>query len=184
MNFQMSRSGSALQLELFKPEAPAASSQEHNLEALFAHLNDLHWRGKLPEFKCEWSNRMITTWGACYKRRKLIRISSIFKQRPQDEILALLSHEMIHILYGGHGKRFRQELKRIGLEGDIQRRFPQLVEWTHSLRRAYKYTYRCQKCCVQIQRRRKIHGYCVACHEKGIRSKFKLYRTRTSHQNP
>jgi len=117
---------------------------------------------------------MITTWGACYRGKKLIRISTIFKNRPLEEILALLGHEMIHIRYVGHGKRFRQELKRIGLEGDVQKRFPDLVKWTHSLRRSLRYTYICSLCGFEIQRRRKIHGYCVSCYEKGIRSKFKL----------
>ncbi len=145
-----------------------------DLGDLFRYLNHQHWQGRLPDFRCEWSNRMITTWGACYRGKKLIRISSIFKNRPLDEVLALLSHEMIHIRYGGHGKRFHQELKRIGLEGDVQRRFPDLVKWTQSLRRNYRYTYMCSRCGVRIERRRKIHGFCVACHGKGIRSKFKL----------
>jgi predicted SprT family Zn-dependent metalloprotease len=161
-----------LQLELFSPDV--VQNREYNLQELFFHLNRKHWQGRLPVFQCEWSDRMITTWGACFRRKKLIRISSIFKTRSIDEILALLSHEMIHIRCGGHGKRFRQELKRIGLEGDVQRRFPDLVKWTQSLRRAYRHTYVCRKCGVQIQRRRKIHGYCAACHQRGVRSKFKL----------
>jgi len=161
-----------LQLELFIPESPL--NQEPDLQSLFDFLNQKHWGSRLPLFRCEWSNRMITTWGVCYRGKKLIRISSIFKNRPIEEILALLGHEMIHIRYGGHGKRFRQELKRIGLEGDVQRRFPDLVKWTHSLRRKLRYTYKCLRCGYQIQRRRKIHGYCAACYEKGVRSKFKL----------
>ncbi len=172
MNSQIHSSGNVQQLELFTPPTPKASNCD--LPALFEYLNRKYWQGRLPSFRCEWSNRMITTWGACYRRRQLIRISSIFKERPLDEILALLSHEMIHIRYAGHGKRFRQELKRIGLEGDVQRRFPDLVKWTHSLRRALRYTYACSRCGIQIQRRRKIHGNCAACHEKGIRSRFKL----------
>jgi hypothetical protein len=160
------------QLELFTP--PTLQATNHDLHSLFEYLNRKFWQGRLPYFRCEWSNRMITTWGTCYRGRGLIRISSIFKDRPLNEVLALLSHEMIHIRYAGHGKRFRQELKRIGLEGDVQRHFPDLVKWTHSLRRAFRYTYACLRCGIQIQRRRKIRGNCAACHEKGIRSKFKL----------
>jgi SprT-like family len=161
-----------LQLELFLPEV--ALDQEHSLQNLFDYLNQKHWQSKLPVFRCEWSSKMITTWGLCYRHKKLIRISSIFKNRPLDEILALLGHEMIHIRYGGHGKRFRQELKRIGLEGDVQLHFPDLVKWTESFRRSLRYTYVCSRCDFQIQRRRKIHGYCASCYEKGIRAKFKL----------
>ena len=170
----MSTSGNTFQFELFNEDINITRLEEHDLASMFVQLNQRYWKGLLPSFRCEWSNRMITTWGACYRKKGLIRISGIFKQRPREEILALLCHEMIHIRYAGHGKRFRQELKRIGLEGDIQGRFPGLVQWTESLRRAYRYTYRCKRCGVEIRRRRKIHGYCVACHARGIRSKFKL----------
>ena len=172
MSYPMPKSGSLLQLELFARQT--FSETEYDLADLFRYLNRLHWQNRLPHFHCEWSNRMITTWGVCYRRRKLIRISSIFKSRSLDEILALLSHEMIHIRHGGHGKRFRQELKRIGLEGDVQRRFPDLVRWTQTLRRAFRYTYICNRCGIRIDRRRKIHGFCAACNEKGVRSKFRL----------
>lgn len=160
------------QLELFAP--PTLQTSNRDLQSLFEYLNRKFWQGRLPYFQCEWSHRMITTWGSCYRRRRPIRISSIFKDRPMEELLALLGHEMIHIRYAGHGKRFRGELKRIGLEGDVQRHFPDLVKWTHSLRRSFRYTYACSRCGIQIQRRRKIQGNCAACHDKGIRSRFKL----------
>jgi len=168
----MRRTSNALQLEMFSP--PVFSEEELDLQEIFAYLNQKHWKGRLPEYRCEWSNRMITTWGMCYRVRKLIRISSFFKTRPLQEILALLSHEMVHIRYGGHGKKFHQELKRIGLAGDVQRNFPELIALTETLRRAYRYTYECPKCSTQIQRRRKIHGYCSDCYDKGIRAKFRL----------
>jgi SprT-like family protein len=171
----MRQNSSALQLDLFV--SPVLPENELDLPALFKHLNQKHWNGRLPEFRCEWSNRMITTWGMCYRRKKLIRISSFFKLRPLEEILALLSHEMIHIRYGGHGKKFHQELKRIGLAGDVQRSFPHLVSWTETLRRALRYIYECPRCGLQIQRRRKIHGYCSDCYDKGIRAKFRLKAT-------
>jgi len=161
-----------IQLELFAFEPEKAG--EYNLQDLFDHLNGKHWKGRLSSFRCEWSNRMITTWGACYRGRKLIRISSRFKNRSIEELMALMSHEMIHIRYSGHGMRFRRELRRIGLEGDVQRRFPGLVSWSSSQRRELRYKYICSGCGVTIRRRRKIHGYCAACGSKGVQSKFKL----------
>jgi hypothetical protein len=166
------RTSSPLQLELYS--FPVLPVQDLDLQMLFHYLNKKYWQGRLPFFRCEWSNRMITTWGMCYRGKKLIRISSYFKLRPLEEILALLSHEMIHIRYGGHGQRFHRELKRIGLAGDVQRNFPDLVAWTESLRRACRYTYECPRCNFQIKRRKKIHGYCSACYNKGIRAKFRL----------
>ena len=162
--------GQQLQL-VFEPQK---TSTQIDLQALFHELNQRHWRGELPVFRCEWSERMITTWGTCYRTRRLIRISSFFRTRPAAELSALLSHEMIHIKYGGHGPRFKRELKRIGMEGDVQRLFPHLDDLTNALRRSYRYTYQCKECHLRIHRRRKIRGYCAECWERGIRSRFRL----------
>jgi hypothetical protein len=120
------------QLELF----PDPELNPPSLEQLFHILNRRHWNGRLPFFRCEWSDRMITTWGCCYRGRRLIRISSLFRTRPIRELEALMCHEMIHIKYRGHGKRFKNELKRIGLKGDVQRIFPHLNELTKNHRDA------------------------------------------------
>ena len=162
------------QLELFSVEELAA---EYDLQDLFHHLNCKHWRGKLPLYRCVWSDRMISTWGSCHPDKQLIRISSFFKKRPAAELAALLSHEMVHIRYRGHGLRFRKELQRIGLAGDIQRHFPHLKEWSHSLRRPLRYTYQCPSCHARIRRRKRIKGYCASCYERGIASRFKLVET-------
>jgi hypothetical protein len=158
------------QLDLFAEER----SSEYKLQDLFHHLNRKHWKGALPVYKCEWSDRMISTWGSCHSRKQVIRISSFFKQRPLPELLALLCHEMIHIRHRGHGKRFHKELARIGLRGDVQRHFPHLNDLTDSLRRPLRYTYECPRCHVRIQRRRRIRGYCIACYNAGTKSRFRL----------
>ncbi|HJZ12893.1 MAG TPA: SprT-like domain-containing protein, partial [Acidobacteriota bacterium] len=148
--------------------------QEYELEELFQYLNRKYWDGKLPLYRCEWSDRMISTWGSCYPHKQLIRISGLFKQRPHAELVALLCHEMIHIRYRSHGVRFRNELKRIGLLGDVQRHFPHLNTITDARRRPLRYTYECPRCQVQIRRRRRIKGYCAACYSAGMRSRFRL----------
>jgi hypothetical protein len=160
-----------IQLELFTHEQ---QTSDYKLQDLFHHLNRKHWNGRLPFYKCEWSNRMISTWGCCYPDQHLIRISSFFKERPLPEVLALLLHEMIHIRYRGHGIRFRNELKRIGLAGDVQRQFPHLSEMTHARRRTLRYIYECPQCHTQIRRRRRIKGYCSGCYSRGITSRFRL----------
>lgn len=160
------------QLDLFAD--PLA--EEFELQEVFRALNRRYWDGELPEYRCEWSIRMFSTWGTCHRHLQVIRISSLFKQRPLRELEALLCHEMIHIKYRGHGPRFKRELKRIGLQGDVQKRFPHLNDITNSLRRPLRYTYECGACKSRIQRRRRIRGYCAACHARGFRSPFRLVR--------
>lgn len=161
------------QLELFTENEV---NWETSLQELFRHLNVKHWGGKLPGYRCEWSDRMITTWGCCYPSRRVIRVSSWFQTRPRRELEAVLAHEMIHIRYQGHGRSFRKELKRIGLEGDIERHFPHLVNLTQMRRRSLRYLYECPDCKLRIRRRKKIRGYCARCYQSGIRSRFLLVR--------
>lgn len=146
----------------------------YDLDFLFEHLNQLHWRNSLPSYRIEWSNRMIVTWGCCYRDRNLIRINTFFRRRPLPELIALLNHEMIHIRIPGHGLSFRQELRRLGMPGDVEGLFPHLDDLTNERRRSYRYDYECPRCKVRIRRRIKIRGYCVACHNSGVVSRFKL----------
>jgi predicted SprT family Zn-dependent metalloprotease len=165
------------QLELFSLDSistlPRLSS---DLKSLFQYLNHKYWNSSLPHCRCEWSNRMITTWGCYYPDRKLIRISSFFKDRPLPELLALLCHEMIHIKYRGHGIKFKRELKRIGLEGDMEASFPHLTELTQNRRRSLRYLYECPLCKQRLRRRKIIHGYCARCYQSSRWSKLKLIR--------
>ena len=146
----------------------------YDLDFLFDHLNHLYWKNSLPRFRIEWSSRMITTWGCCYRDRKLIRISSFFYTRPLPELVALLKHEMIHIRIPGHGMAFRKELSRLGMPRDVEGLFPHLDDLTNQRRRSFRYDYQCPRCKVRIRRRNKIRGYCVACYERGVSSRFIL----------
>jgi predicted SprT family Zn-dependent metalloprotease len=149
----------------------------YDLNFLFDQLNSRFWSGKLPRFQCEWSNRMITTWGCCYRSIGLIRISSFFRSRPLAEVAAVLLHEMAHIKHPGHGRAFRRELERIGMAEDVEGCFPHLNDLTNAMRRALRYQYECPKCRVRIKRRRKIRGYCADCYNSGSLSRFRLITT-------
>lgn len=148
----------------------------YDLNLLFDELNSKHWEGTLPKFRCEWSQRLITTWGVCYPDYGLIRINMLFQQRPLPELEAVMKHEMIHVRIRGHGRPFRRELERIGLPRDVEGHFPVLNDVTRSLRRALRYSYECPRCRLRILRRRQIRGYCAACYKKGRVSRFKLLR--------
>ena len=146
----------------------------YDLNFLFDQLNIRYWAGKLPQFRCEWSTRMITTWGCCYRSSGLIRISSFFRARPLAELAAVLLHEMVHIKHPGHGGPFRRELQRIGMAEDVEGHFPHLNDLTNAMRRAFRYQYECPRCQVRIKRRRKIRGYCTDCYNSGSLSRFRL----------
>jgi predicted SprT family Zn-dependent metalloprotease len=146
----------------------------YDLDFLFDQLNRQYWEGSLPRYRTEWSRRMIVTWGCCYPSRKLIRINSFFRNRPLPELIALLGHEMIHIRISGHGGPFQRELQRIGMPEDVEGLFPHLEKLTHARRRSYRYIYQCPRCALRIHRRNRIRGCCVACHEAGFVSRFKL----------
>lgn len=146
----------------------------YDLDFLFDQLNSRYWQGALPRFRCEWSSRMITTWGCCYPDHAVIRISSLFQARPPAELEAVMKHEMIHVRIRGHGRAFRKELERVGLPRDVEGHFPYLNEITHGRRRALRYAYECPRCLARIQRRRRIRGFCAACYHLGVMSRFKL----------
>lgn len=146
----------------------------YDLELMFDQLNRCYWQGALPRFRCEWSGRMITTWGCCYPDLALIRINTVFQSRPLPELEAVMKHEMIHVRIRGHGRAFRRELERIGLPRDVEGHFPHLNEITHRRRRALRYTYECPSCRSRIRRRRRIRGFCAGCYRKGVLSRFKL----------
>ena len=146
----------------------------YELNFLFDQLNRRFWDGMLPRFECEWSSRMTTTWGCCYRSARLIRISSFFKRRPLAEVVAVLLHEMAHIQHPGHGLPFRKELQRIGMANDVEGHFPHLNDLTNAMRRALRYQYECPRCHLRIQRRRKIRGYCADCYDAGSLSRFRL----------
>lgn len=148
----------------------------YDLELLYAQLNNRYWEGTLPRFRCEWSPRMITTWGSCYPDYGLIRISTLFQNRPLPELEAVMKHEMIHVRIRGHGRAFRKELARIGLPRDVEGHFPVLNELTRSRRRSLRYSYECPRCRLRILRRKRIRGYCAACYKRGAVSRFKLLR--------
>lgn len=149
----------------------------YDLGLLYDQLNLRYWNGALPKFRCEWSPRMITMWGCCYPDHGLIRINTLFQNRPLAELEAVMKHEMIHVRIRGHGRTFRRELERVGLPRDVEGHYPALSEITRSRRRALRYAYECPRCRVRIHRRRRIRGYCADCYNKGALSRFKLLRT-------
>lgn len=89
------------------------------LRSLFDEYNDKYFDGRLSVDKIGWSNRKTTLRAvACYddwrNGLKWIEINPLLKGYPnKDTFRDLIVHEMIHLMYMGHGQDFQNEMNRL-----------------------------------------------------------------------
>lgn len=99
------------------------------LAPLFIQMNSRFFNNEIPSIPVEWSTRMTRSagifWWKRYPSQRLecgIRLSApLLAHRPCTDILATLTHEMIHAwialhvqdLHHGHGPLFRRKLECI-----------------------------------------------------------------------
>ncbi len=140
---------------------------DEELYHLFDRYNWMYFGGSLPRPQIEYSNRM-TTAGAYFPARKLIRIGRKYHELFPEEVVDTLKHEMIHILYLNHGAKFKSEASRIGASVRAQ---------SHpSLRRPPKYVYECPGCLMEYPRQKRfVMASCGKCSPGGkYDRRFKL----------
>ncbi|WP_246541277.1 M48 family metallopeptidase [Peptoniphilus ovalis] len=53
--------------------------------------------------------KMKVRWGTCYPASGKININLKLAERPIDEIEAVVLHELVHLKYGNHDKKFYNE---------------------------------------------------------------------------
>ncbi len=88
-----------------------------DLTDLFAALNRLHWRGRLPAYRVRRA-RLKAQLGYCDDRKRLIVLRSDLTGRALRQVLL---HEMCHIGDPSpqrHGPRFRRKLERLTRRGE------------------------------------------------------------------
>lgn len=73
-------------------------------------INQKYFDGKLAGFKIIWSKKMISSFGICSPEKKLIRISSRVKNFPSWVFDYLIIHELAHLVYPNHGRKFWQKV--------------------------------------------------------------------------
>lgn len=56
--------------------------------------------------------KMKVRWGTCYPKRGDIKINLYLASRPLEEIEAVVLHELVHLKYFYHDKKFREECKK------------------------------------------------------------------------
>ncbi len=125
------------------------------LADLYAKLNRTFWRGKLPSARVEWSHRLRIA-GKCYPDLDPPRIvlSRSYHEHFPEDVERTLKHEMLHLRYRTHGKRFKAEARRVGALLHT-REYP-------GLRRKPVYVYACPGCGREYAYRKRVTGLACA----------------------
>ena len=155
---------------------PAELPPVEELRRLFRHYNWLYFKGKLPETRIEYSNRM-TSAGSYSPRLKLIKISRKYHEIFPEEVADTLKHEMLHIVNPHHDAAFKAEAARVGASVKA-RSHP-------SLRKPPRYVYVCPNCGLEYPRQKKLRqSSCGRCSKGGhYDERFKL-RLKTPSRQP
>lgn len=56
--------------------------------------------------------KMKVRWGTCYPQSGAIKINLYLAERPREEIEAVVLHELVHLKYFYHDKKFLEECKK------------------------------------------------------------------------
>lgn len=150
-----------------KPGDPLPTVAE--LYRRFDMYNWMHFQGKLPRPRIEYSNRMISA-GSYTPHGRIIKIGRKYHELFPEDIDDTLKHEMIHIIHFYHDAAFKREARRIGASVKA-RSHP-------ALRRPPKYLYTCPGCKREYPRQRQIRlascGYCSSGGKYDKRYKLRL----------
>lgn len=103
--------------------APKGASKEKKEAILYAFyrrvLNDL-----ILQYSAKWERiwgvemsgftfrRQKTIWGSCNRRTKRISYNLELAKYPKECIEYIVAHELLHIIFGGHGRDFKNALSR------------------------------------------------------------------------
>ncbi len=94
----------------FKKKIDRSQKRKNNLEKLADKLNQQYFKGKLKYRSINWSRRQKRILGSCSVYSRDIRLSDKLKRAPLWVIKAVLLHEMTHIIYPDHGRKFNQKM--------------------------------------------------------------------------
>lgn len=124
------------------------------LYKMYKDSNHKYFYGKLPnDVTIEWSNRLTSSAGICYVKKKVIRLSTHYHRRYPLDVTSTLLHEMIHLVTPGHGKEFKQQVERIkALGGNVSRYSKERAKIPEKF-----WLYICPICNKQIMRIARLH---------------------------
>jgi len=139
---------------------------------MFNRINEQYFRGRLPQARISYSNRMLIA-GSFTPSKKEIKIGRRYHEIFPDDVEDTLKHEMIHIINLKHDTRFRRIADKIGAS---------LKARSHpALRGSYKYLYICPACGKEYPRRKRLRmASCGICTRgKSFDPRFKLILKKT-----
>lgn len=128
-----------------------------DLQLLFAHFNNMHFDGEIPAYRIAYNARFANLAGRTTYKPPLIELSPKHLEGKPDELRETLLHEMIHAwlhakgLNPGHTPAFKKKMRELGLRSiyhDLGTARP-LNE------SAKRYILRCEKCTMEVLRKRK-----------------------------
>jgi predicted SprT family Zn-dependent metalloprotease len=127
------------------------------LQMLFAQFNFRYFDGEIPAFRIAWNARFSNVAGRISYKPPLIELSPKHLRGKPDELRETLLHEMIHAwLYArgespGHTPAFKRKMRELGLRS-IYHDLGSAAPLNPSTKR---YILRCEKCGMELLRRRK-----------------------------
>jgi predicted SprT family Zn-dependent metalloprotease len=137
------------------------------LQLLFAQLNYMHFDGEIPTYRIAYNARFSNLAGRITYKPPTIELSPKHLRGKPDELRETLLHEMIHAwLYAkganpGHTAAFKKKMRELGLRSiyhDLGTAKP-----LHAS--AKRYILRCEKCTMEVLRKRKppANVMCARC---------------------
>lgn len=153
---------------------------EADLQLLFAQYNFAHFDGEIPSFKIAYNARFSNVAGRITYKPPLIELSPKHLNGKPEELRETLLHEMIHAwLHArgenpGHTPAFKRKMHKLGLRS-IYHDLGSAAPLNPSTRR---YLVRCEKCGMEVLRRKKPPASLVCARCRKSLSVFEITEMR------
>lgn len=149
--------------ETSKPTELPALAELYRKYDLF---NALHFGRSLTAATISYSTRMLAA-GLCHPHERKIKIGVPYHRLFPAEVDETLLHEMIHLIYPGHDRRFRSLAEQLGVSVHAR--------YHPDLRRPPRFLYQCPECGKDYPRSRRLRETaCGDCSGVSYDSRYKL----------
>ena len=128
-----------------------------DLQLMFAQFNFLYFDGEIPAYRIAYNARFSNVAGRITYKPPIIELSPKHLLGKPDELRETLLHEMIHAwlhakgMPPGHTPTFKKKMNELGLRS-IYHDLGKAAPFNESPKR---YILRCEKCGMEVLRRRK-----------------------------
>jgi predicted SprT family Zn-dependent metalloprotease len=150
------------------------------LQLLFAQYNFVHFDGQIPSFRIAYNARFSNVAGRITYKPPLIELSPKHLRGKPDDLRETLLHEMIHAWLhargenSGHTPTFKRKMRELGLKS-IYHDLGSAAPLNPSTKR---YIARCEKCGMEVLRRRKPPANVVCARDRRPLSIFEITEMR------